>query len=142
MPLPYKDRFRDRHTKLVPVGDYRLDQVFSVGGVKIAKYSRRATTPSGEEARKIILWDAEGIGAWKELPLPAARARVYVEKRSYRVRWLPYRSVVSKKWPHQTLDGRFLIAKPATEGYALLVADRAFKEAWAYGLRGKRGPPT
>ena len=142
MPLPYGDRFKDRRGKLIPIGDYRLDRVYSLGVVRIARYSRKVTTASSEGASEIILWDAEGIGAWKKLPLPATRARVYVEKRLYRVRWLPYRSVASRKWPHQMLDGRFLIARPETEAYVLIVADRVFKEAWAYGPRGKRGPLT
>ena len=138
MPLPYEERFKDRVGKLVAVGEYKPEEEVPLADIVLIKYSREAKLLSGESAGKIVLWDVPGIGAWKELPLPATRARVYVEKRAYRVRWIPYRTVAELAELEILIGGRFLVGRLQESGATLLVADRRFREAWAYGPRGKR----
>jgi len=138
VPLPYEERFRDRVGKLIAIGEYKLEEKVPLADIVLAKYSRKAKLSTGGVIGKIVLWDAPGIGAWKELPLPAARARIYVEKRTYRVRWIPYRTITELVELEILTSGRFLVGRPKEGGATLLVADRQFKEAWAYGPKGKR----
>jgi len=91
--MPYDQRFRDSLRRFRPVGGYRYVGEIKLARLRILNYQRSVQVIQSGELMEISLWDLPGLGAWKVTPPVGSSVRVYVNKRTLRVQWLPYREL-------------------------------------------------